>query len=91
MESGAGIIGINNRDLETFKVDLRATAELAPLVAASHVVVSESGIKDGADIHDLRRFGVDAVLVGTSLMGSDDAAGKLKELVEAGRRGDGSR
>jgi indole-3-glycerol phosphate synthase len=55
------------------------------------VVVSESGIKTGADINDLRRFGVDAVLVGTSLMGSDDAAGKLRELVEAGRRGDGSR
>jgi indole-3-glycerol phosphate synthase len=91
VESGAGIIGINNRDLETFKVDLRATAELAPLVAASHVVVSESGIKSGADVNDLRRFGVDAVLVGTSLMGSDDAAGKLKEVVEAGRGGDGSR
>jgi indole-3-glycerol phosphate synthase len=89
--SGADIIGINNRDLETFTVDLRATTELAPLVAASHVVVSESGIKSAADIHDLRRFGVDAVLVGTSLMGSDDAAGKLKELVDAGRRSDGSR
>jgi indole-3-glycerol phosphate synthase len=91
VQSGAGIVGINNRDLETFKVDLRATAELAPLVAASHVVVSESGIKSAADIHDLRRFGVDAVLVGTSLMGSDDAAGKLRELVEAGRGSDGSR
>jgi indole-3-glycerol phosphate synthase len=83
---GAGIIGINNRDLETFKVDLKTTAELAPLVAASHLVVSESGVKSGEDIHYLRGFGVDAVLVGTSLMGSEDVAGKLRELVEAGRK-----
>jgi indole-3-glycerol phosphate synthase len=83
---GAGIIGINNRDLETFKVDLKTTAELAPLVAATHPVVSESGVRSGEDIHYLRGFGVDAVLVGTSLMGSEDVAGKLRELVEAGRK-----
>ena len=82
---GAGIIGINNRDLDTFKVDLATTVELAPLVAATHVVVSESGVKSGEDIHYLRGFGVHAVLVGTSLMGSEDVAGKLRELVDAGR------
>ena len=81
---GAGIIGINNRDLHTFKVDLATTAGLAPLVAATHVVVSESGVKSGEDIDYLRGFGVHAVLVGTSLMGSEDVAGKLKELVQAG-------
>jgi indole-3-glycerol phosphate synthase len=83
---GARIIGINNRDLHTFKVDLAITAEFAPLVAATHVVVSESGVKSGEDIHYLRGFGVHAVLVGTSLMGSEDVAGKLRELVEAGRK-----
>jgi len=83
---GAGIIGINNRDLDTFEVDLTTTAELAPLVAATHVVVSESGVKSGEDIHYLRGFGVHTVLVGTSLMGSEDVAGKLRELVEAGRK-----
>jgi indole-3-glycerol phosphate synthase len=82
---GAGIIGINNRDLDTFEVNLATTAELAPLVAATHVVVSESGVKSGEDIRYLRGFGVHAVLVGTSLMGSEDVAGKLRELVEAGR------
>jgi indole-3-glycerol phosphate synthase len=83
---GAGVIGINNRDLDTFKVDLAATAGLAPLVAATHVVVSESGVKSGEDIHYLQGFGIHAVLVGTSLMGSEDVAGKLRELVEAGRK-----
>jgi len=82
---GAGIIGINNRDLHTFKVDLATTAELAPLVAATHAVVSESGVKSGENIDYLRGFGVHAVLVGTSLMGGEDVAGKLRELVEAGR------
>ena len=84
--SGAGIIGINNRDLHTFKVDLATTTKLAPLVAASHVVVSESGVTSGEDIDYLRGFGVHAVLVGTSLMGSENVAGKLTELVEAGRK-----
>lgn len=88
---GAAIIGINNRDLQTFKVDLRTTAELAPVIAATHVVVSESGVKSGTDIHFLRGFGVHAVLVGTSLMGSDDVAGKLRELVEAGRSAEAGR
>jgi len=83
---GAGIIGINNRDLDTFKVELATTTELAPLVAATHAVVSESGVKRGEDIHYLRGFGVQAVLVGTSLMGSEDLGGKLRELVEAGRK-----
>jgi indole-3-glycerol phosphate synthase len=82
---GAGIIGINNRDLQTFKVDLQTTAELAPLVAATHPVVSESGVKSGEDIDYIRGFGVAAVLVGTSLLGSENVAGKLRELVEAGR------
>jgi indole-3-glycerol phosphate synthase len=81
---GAGIIGINNRDLDTFKVDLATTAELAPLVAATHVVVSESGVRSGEDIRYLQGFGVHAVLVGTSLMGSGDTAATLRELVEAG-------
>jgi len=82
----AGIMGINNRDLETFEVDLATTAELAPLVAATHTVVSESGIKSGEEIRYLQGFGVHAVLVGTSLMGSEDVAAKLRELVEAGRK-----
>jgi len=88
---GAGIIGINNRDLETFKVDLATTAELAPLVATTHVVVSESGVKSGEDIRYLAGLGVHAVLVGTSLMGSKDVAAKLRELVGAGRGSDGAR
>ena len=85
VECGADNIGINNRDLDTFEVDLQTTLELAPLVPGSCIVVSESGVSDGKDIRLLNRSGIHAVLVGSSLMGSDDIAERARELVEAGR------
>ena len=85
IECGAEIIGINNRDLDTFKVDIRTTIELAALVPERHILVSESGISKGEDIRSLKGRGIQAVLVGSALMRSDDIAGKTGELVYAGR------
>lgn len=89
LESEAKIIGINNRNLETFEVDLRTTMALAPLVPSRHITVSESGISNGEDIQLLMRSGINAVLVGSSIMRSDDVLGKAKELFLAGKRPDG--
>lgn len=76
---GAPVIGINNRDLGTFTTDLETTRRLAPLVPDTHVLVSESGIHSRAQVEELGRLGVNAVLVGESL--AKDPAGKLRELV----------
>ncbi|MCP4687975.1 MAG: hypothetical protein GY859_07990, partial [Desulfobacterales bacterium] len=82
---GAGLIGINNRNLDTFEVDLGTTIALAPLAPDNSIVVSESGIRSGKDIGSLKGKGVGAVLVGTSIMTSDDMAEKAREMVRAGR------
>jgi len=84
IEAGADIIGINNRDLDTFQVDLGTTLELAPLVPEDRIVVSESGISSMESMRLLRGRGVDAVLVGTFLMKSANLGMKTKELVKAG-------
>ena len=84
VECGAGIIGINNRDLDTFKIDIKTTLDLAPLVPESCVLISESGISDAQDLRLLKGHGIRAVLVGTSLMKSKDLGVKTRELVEAG-------
>lgn len=78
----ARIIGINNRDLSTFDVDLATTERLRPLIPSDRVVVSESGIKDRSDIEKMRRWGVNAVLVGEWLMAAPDIAARMKELLE---------
>ncbi len=84
MECQADVIGINNRDLDTFVVDINATFQLAPLVPEAVVLVSESGIDNGDDIRALKGTGVNAVLIGSTLMKSDDLLKKTKEMVEAG-------
>jgi len=85
LECGAEIIGINNRNLDTFEVDLNTTAALAHFVPARHTVVCESGINSGRDIRLLRENNVRAVLVGTSIMKSIDVGAKVRELVCAGK------
>jgi len=75
------LIGINNRDLSTFNVTLETTLSLRPLVPAGITVVSESGIHSGKDVEILRRAGVDAILVGESLVTSPDPVGKIAELL----------
>lgn len=85
VDCGADIIGINNRNLDTFEVNINTTNELAPLVPDDCILVSESGIMDGKDIQMLGNSGISAVLVGTSIMKSDNPAGKVNELVMAGK------
>ncbi len=80
LATDARIIGINNRNLQTFEVDLKTTLGLRPLIPTGRLVVSESGINERADIETLAAAGVDAVLVGTSLMRATDPEQKLKEL-----------
>ncbi len=72
LELDADVIGVNNRDLEDFSVDLERTFELLPEVPAGKTVVSESGITSRADVEALESVGVDAVLVGESLMRADE-------------------
>ncbi|MBN2062447.1 MAG: indole-3-glycerol phosphate synthase TrpC [Deltaproteobacteria bacterium] len=85
VDCGAEIIGINNRDLNSFTVDLNTTYKLAPLIPGDRALVCESGIENGTDIEPLKKIGIDAVLVGSALMKSSDPAKKAEELVKAGR------
>jgi len=80
LECGAEIIGINNRDLNTFKISLNTTLELAPRIPEGHIKVSESGINNGEDVQPLKQVGIQAILVGTSLMQSQDIGEKAREL-----------
>jgi indole-3-glycerol phosphate synthase len=78
--SGAGIIGINNRDLRTFSTNIERSIELAPLIPKDRIVVSESGIGKRADIERLMEADIHAFLVGETLMRADDIGEKLREL-----------
>lgn len=77
---GAGIIGVNNRDLRTFTVDINNSARLRKLVPPEVLFVSESGIKTAADIEALRSNGTNAVLIGETLMRNPDKKAALDEL-----------
>lgn len=77
---GAGIIGVNNRDLRTFTVDINNSARLRKLVPPEVLFVSESGIKTAADIEALRSNGTNAVLIGETLMRRPDKKAALDEL-----------
>jgi indole-3-glycerol phosphate synthase len=79
--SEAEIIGINNRDLNTFAVDITTTRSLRPLIPQERIVVSESGIKSKRDIEKLGKWRVDAVLVGEALVTARDVGAKMKELL----------
>jgi len=81
---GARLIGINNRDLKTFKTNIKTTGELAPLVPHDRVMVSESGINTVEDIKKIRAAGVNAFLIGEALAREKDVGKKLRELLRAG-------
>lgn len=81
LSCGATIIGINNRDLKTFQVDLKTTAELSQFVPQDKILVSESGINNAEDVRFVREYGVKAILVGESLLRSGDIKEKVKELL----------
>ena len=80
LDSGAEIIGINNRNLKTFDVSLETTERLIKYVPSGKTVVSESGIMCGADARFVTALGADAVLVGESLMCTGNIEEKMKEL-----------
>ena len=80
VQAGAKIIGVNNRNLKDFTVDIENSARLRALVPENAVFVAESGIRTREDIAALRREGVDAVLVGETLMRASDKAEMLRRL-----------
>jgi indole-3-glycerol phosphate synthase len=87
LAAGAHVIGVNNRDLRTFAIDLQTTARLRPLIPSDRLVVAESGIHTPDDVRRLAGMGVDAMLVGESLVAAkpEERLRKVKELVRAGR------
>ena len=80
LQVDAQVIGINNRDLHTFKTDLSVTERLAPRIPSAKTIVSESGIHTMEDVSRVRRAGVHAVLVGEALVTVSDVAAKVREL-----------
>jgi indole-3-glycerol phosphate synthase len=83
LESGAKIIGINNRDLHDFKENIKTTARLRKHIPADRLVISESSIHTVDDIEVLAKAGVDGILVGESFMRSNNIAAKAKEFKDA--------
>lgn len=81
LDAGARIIGINNRNLNTFHTDIETTTELMHYIPADKIVVSESGISTADDIKRLKKAGVHAFLIGESLMRHDSPGAKLAELI----------
>ena len=84
MECGAHIVGINNRDLDTLTMDVENTIRLKKLVPGGVVLVSESGIHTRDHVRMLEDGGVDAILVGESLLTSKDIRAKIRELMDEG-------
>jgi indole-3-glycerol phosphate synthase len=80
LEVDADVLGINNRDLEDFSVDIQRTFDLLSDVPAGKVVVSESGIHSREQIDELELVGVDAVLIGEALMRAPDPEAAVREL-----------
>jgi len=84
LKAGAEIVGVNNRDLETFRVDVSTTLRLLPIIKGEgKIAVSESGIKGKAQLVELKEAGVDAFLVGETLMRAEKPEEVLKSWVSA--------
>lgn len=83
IEAGSEIIGVNNRNFETFGVDLDRTRALAPLVPDDLVLVSESGVRGSEDVEILLKYGADALLIGTALMSVSDPLEMAVEIRDA--------
>lgn len=82
LDAGGKIVGINNRDLRTFVTDLEHTIRLRREIPDDRIVVSESGIRTTEDVERLAAAGVQAMLVGESLMRQDNLSGAVRELIE---------
>ncbi len=81
LAAGAEIVGINSRDLRTFTTDIETARVLAPRVPRDRIVVAESGIRTRREIETLQEAGVQAFLIGETLVAAPDIAGKLAELL----------
>ncbi len=91
LDAGARMIGVNNRDLRTFEVDIHNSERLRSLVPEEILFVAESGIRDASDIQVLRDAKVNGVLIGETFMRSTDKAGMLKRLRGEGMAGGSGR
>jgi indole-3-glycerol phosphate synthase len=90
LRTNARVIGINNRNLQTMKIDLGTTEELVPLIrqhdleyGKKHIIVSESGMRNSEDVRRVIQAGADAVLIGSALMESDSVFEKTREFVQS--------
>jgi len=90
LKTAARVIGINNRDLETLKINLGTTEELAPIIqecdldhGTRHLIISESGMNSVLDVRRVIQAGADAVLIGSALMESNSVFDKTKEFVQS--------
>jgi len=81
LKADAQVIGINNRDLHTFEVDLETTERILQFIPKDKIIVSESGINSYDDVAYLRSLGVHSILVGESLLRSPDIGAKVRELI----------
>ena len=87
LDAGSRMIGVNNRDLRTFRVDISNSTRLRSLVPKEILFVAESGIRTEKDIQMLRQSGIDGVLIGEALMCSSDKVGMINQLKGVGERG----
>ena len=87
LAAGARLIGVNNRNLKTFEVDIENTARLRAHIPAEKIVVGESGIRNEADVRRMAEMGCDAILVGESFckLRQPQRGAAVKAFVEAGR------
>jgi len=80
LKAGARIIGVNNRNLRTFEVDITLSEQLRKLVPSDKLFVAESGIRTAEDVASLREFGANAVLIGETIMRSTDKRAEIEKL-----------
>ena len=80
LEAGAEVIGINHRDLKTFKVDTSLSVRLKPRIPRGKIVVAESGLHSAQDVAPLKAAGINAILVGEALVTADGTSSKVREL-----------
>lgn len=90
LEAGAQIVGVNSRDLDTFRIDTAAAWSLLASVPVGCVAVAESGMQQAEDVHRAADAGADAVLIGTALSMADDPAALVRSLVQVPVRGRGA-
>ena len=83
LEINADLIGINNRDLETFSVSLETTYRIYPLIPKEYPVIAESGVRSGSDLRALKKLGIDGVLIGEALVSAERPGEALKNLLTA--------